>query len=135
MPDPVHLIRSVAQRVKQDAAHLAAVQRSGMLAPDLPHRLLRIAMEFERYGTVGALAGIGATRYRDRVAVIDERGPLTYRDLDRRSNAIANAWLAGGLRSGDGVAILARNHRGFLDAVLAAGKCGARIVLLNTDFA
>ncbi len=33
------------------------------------------------------------------------------------------------------MAILARNHRGFLDAIFAAAKCGARIVLLNTSFA
>lgn len=33
------------------------------------------------------------------------------------------------------MAILARNHRGFLDAVFAAAKCGAKIVLLNTSFA
>ena len=30
--------------------------------------------------------------------------------------------------------ILARNHRGFLDALFAAAKSGTRIVLLNTDF-
>ena len=40
-----------------------------------------------------------------------------------------------GLKAGEGVAILARNHRGFLEAVFAAAKCGARIVLLNTSFA
>jgi fatty-acyl-CoA synthase len=135
MADAVRLLRGVAARLGEDVAHLAAIRRSGMLAPQLPHRLLRIALEFERYGTLGALAGIGATRYRDRVAVVDELGPVTYRELDRRSNAIANSWLARGLTAGDGVAILARNHRGFLDAVLAAAKCGARIVLLNTDFA
>ena len=33
------------------------------------------------------------------------------------------------------MAILARNHRGFLEAVFAGAKCGARIVLLNTSFA
>jgi fatty-acyl-CoA synthase len=135
MPDPLNLLRGAVQRVSDDAAHLRAIARSGMLAPELPHRLIRMALEFERYGTVGALAGIAATRYGDGIAVIDERGPVTYRELDRRSNAIANAWIARGLRAGDGVAVLARNHRGFLDAVLAAGKCGARIVLLNTDFA
>jgi fatty-acyl-CoA synthase len=135
MPDPRKLLRSVVDRVGEDVAHLAAVRRSGMLAPDLPHRLLRIALEFQRFGTLGALAGIGATRYGDRMAVIDELGPLSYRELDRRSTAIANAWRERGLRGGDGVTILARNHRGFLDAVLAAAKCGARIVLLNTDFA
>jgi fatty-acyl-CoA synthase len=31
--------------------------------------------------------------------------------------------------------ILARNHRGFVIAVFAAAKVGARIILLNTSFA
>ena len=67
--------------------------------------------------------------------MIDERGELTYKELDERSNALANAWRKQGLEAGEGVAILARNHRGFLEAVFAAAKCGARIVLLNTSFA
>ena len=71
----------------------------------------------------------------DRVAIRDELGEITYQELDQRSNALANAWREQGLKSGDGVAILARNHRGFLEAVFAAAKCGARIVLLNTSFA
>jgi fatty-acyl-CoA synthase len=33
------------------------------------------------------------------------------------------------------VAILCRNHRWFVEALFAAAKCGARIILLNTDFA
>ena len=67
--------------------------------------------------------------------MIDERGELTYKELDERSNALANSWRKHGLKAGEGVAILARNHRGFLEAVFAAAKCGARIVLLNTSFA
>jgi fatty-acyl-CoA synthase len=41
---------------------------------------------------------------------------------------------AGRTSAGCGVAILARNHRGLLDALFGAAKSGARIVLLNTDF-
>ena len=67
--------------------------------------------------------------------MIDERGELTYKELHEHSNAIANAWRERGLEPGEGVAILVRNHRGFLEAVFAAAKCGARIVLLNTSFA
>jgi fatty-acyl-CoA synthase len=77
----------------------------------------------------------GALRHGDRAVMIDERGELTYTELDERSNALANAWRKGGLEAGEGVAILARNHRGFLEAVFAAAKSGARIVLLNTSFA
>ena len=67
--------------------------------------------------------------------MIDERGELTYKELDERSNALANSWRKHGLKAGEGVAILARNHRGFLEAVFAAAKSGARIILLNTSFA
>jgi fatty-acyl-CoA synthase len=84
---------------------------------------------------IGGAVVAGALRYGDRAVVIDERGELTYQELDDRSNALANAWRDKGLRPGEGVAILARNHRGFLEAVFAAAKCGARIVLLNTSFA
>ena len=47
---------------------------------------------------------------------------------------LANEWRRRGLGPGANVAILAANHRGFLEAVYAAGKCGAGVVLLNTGF-
>ena len=67
--------------------------------------------------------------------IIDERGELSYKQLDERSNALANAWREKGLQASEGVAILARNHRGFLEALYAGAKCGARVILLNTSFA
>src|ERR1700735_2781196 len=88
-----------------------------------------------RRGSRAGAATIGAIRNGDRVAVRDERGDVTYKELDERTNALANAWREGGLEPGDGVAILVRNHRGFLEAVFAAAKCGAKIILLNTSFA
>ena len=61
---------------------------------------------------LGGAIAVGASRHGDRPAVIDERGSITYHELDQRSNALANAWRALGLEPGQGVAILARNkHR------------------------
>lgn len=88
----------------------------------------------KRYGLLGAAPAIAAGRDRDGVALIDERGPLTFGELDERTNALANEWRRRGLGPGAGVAILAGNHRGFLEAVFAAGKCGAFVLLLNTGF-
>jgi fatty-acyl-CoA synthase len=90
---------------------------------------------FERYGMLGGAIATGAIRHGDRLALIDERGELTYRELDERSNALANAWRERGFEPGEGVAVLVRNHRGFLETVFAGAKCGARIILLNTSFA
>jgi fatty-acyl-CoA synthase len=74
-------------------------------------------------------------RHPDRVALIDERGPLTHRELDSQSSALARAWSGRGLRSGSVIAVLCRNHRGLVLAMLGAGKLGARVLLMNTGFA
>jgi fatty-acyl-CoA synthase len=84
---------------------------------------------------LGGAVTAGAVRFGDRVAIVDDIGELTYKQLDERSNAIANCWREDGLKPGEGVALLIRNHRGFFDALFAASKCGARVVLLNTSFA
>jgi len=125
----------LAERFGDEAYYVALCIRSGLVRPVLPHRIAQMLIAFERYGLLAGAVTVGAIRHGNQVAIRDERGELTYRELDLRSNALANAWRADGLKPGDGVAILARNHRGFLDAMFAAAKCGARIVLLNTSFA
>ena len=40
-----------------------------------------------------------------------------------------------GVREGDSVAVMCRNHRGFIDASIAVAKLGADILYLNTAFA
>ena len=125
----------LAERFGDEAYFAALCIRSGMVAPELPHRVAQILRAFERYGVIGAGPTAGAIRHGDRVAVVDERGALTYAELDRRTNALANAWRERGLEPGEGVAVLVRNHRGFFESVFAAAKCGARVILLNTSFA
>jgi fatty-acyl-CoA synthase len=122
-------------RLRNELFYILVCFRCGMLGIEPPGRLVRIGRAFWNFGMLGGAVIIAAVRHPDQCAVIDERGSLTYRELDERTNAIANAWMARGLKAGDGVAVIARNHRGFLEAVLAAAKCGARIILMNTGFA
>ena len=125
----------LAERIGDEAYFVAVCIRSGLVRPELPHRVAQMLLAFERHGMLAAAVTIGAIRHGDQVAIRDERGDVTYKELNERSNALANAWRDHGLEPGDGVAILVRNHRGFLDAVFAAAKCGAKIILLNTSFA
>jgi fatty-acyl-CoA synthase len=125
----------LAERFGDEAYFAALCVRSGLARPELPHRLAQMLLAFERHGMLAGAVTIGAIRHGDRVAINDERGELSYKELDQRSNALANAWRDRGFEPGEGVAVLVRNHRGFLDAVFAGAKCGAKIILLNTSFA
>jgi fatty-acyl-CoA synthase len=125
----------LAERFGDEAYFALLCLRSGMVGPQLPHRVAGMLLGFERYGLLGGAAIAGTVRFGDRAAIVDERGEFSYKQLDERSNALANAWRERGLKPEEGVAILVRNHRGFLEAVFAGAKCGARVILLNTSFA
>jgi acyl-CoA synthetase (AMP-forming)/AMP-acid ligase II len=136
--DPRTLVgggRKLAERVGDEAYFTAVCIRSGMVGLEPPHKVAQMLLAFQRHGMLAGAVTIGAIRHGDHVAIRDERGDLTYSELDARTNALANAWRGEGLRPGDGVAVLVRNHRGFLEAVFAAAKLGAKIILLNTSFA
>jgi acyl-CoA synthetase (AMP-forming)/AMP-acid ligase II len=109
---------------------------SGVLRPLSPAVVARIGKTLKDWGT-GPAGGFSAMALRDpeRLAVVDELGSLTFGQIHRRSNALARALAARGVREGESVAVMCRNHRGFVDAVVATAKCGADVLLLNTAFA
>jgi len=109
---------------------------AGILAPIRPDKLARMGVKFARWGTSPATGAILAAINRpDSTALVDEIGPLSFSELDRRSNALARALRERGVKEGEGVGIMCRNHRGFIDATLAAAKLGASSLYLNTAFA
>ncbi|MDW5612559.1 long-chain-fatty-acid--CoA ligase FadD2 [Mycolicibacterium sp. D5.8-2] len=107
---------------------------AGALKLEPPQDIAAFVADMRRWGEFGMIPALNARRYPHRAAVIDDFGEMTFKELDDAANAVANGLLAKGVKGGDGVAILARNHRWFLVAVYAAGKVGARIILLNSEF-
>ena len=109
---------------------------SGVLRPIPPAALARMGRTLKDWGT-GPAGGFIAMAIREprRVGLIDEKGSLTWGELHTRSNALARALAARGVGEGDSVAIMCRNHRGFVEACVATAKLGADILLLNTAFA
>lgn len=72
-----------------------------------------------------------AARSPRRTAIIDDHGSLSYFHLEQRSSRVAAGLKARGVRSGDAIGLLCRNHRGFVEANIALAKLGARVVYLN----
>ncbi len=108
----------------------------GILHPIRPDKLGRVLLALQRWGASPA-AGIAAAAIErgDDVGWIDEIGELSFNELDERSNRLANALREEGIEPGDGVAVMCRNHRWFVDATLACAKLGASALYMNTGFA
>jgi fatty-acyl-CoA synthase len=107
-----------------------------MVSPMRPDRAIRAFRTLRRWGPTSASAyAVSAIRFPARTALVDERGSLTFGQVHRRSNALARALRAAGIAEGDGVAIMCRNHRGFIESTVACAKLGAGALYLNTAFA
>ena len=116
--------------------NLKVLTEAGIIRPMGPGELLTVGQAVRRWGASPAAGIVSAgARRPDDVALIDELGEVTFGELDGRSNALARALIRAGVSSDDSVAIMCRNHRGFADAIFAAAKLGASVLLLNTDFA
>ena len=63
--------------------------------------------------------------------VFDDTGGLSYRELDRRSDALAAALASRGLRAGDRVGLLCPNGGDFVVSYLGVLKAGGTLVPLN----
>lgn len=70
-------------------------------------------------------------RFADCIAVRIDGEAYTYRELDERSNAVANALVARGVEPGDRVALMMSNCLGYVIADLALLKAGAAKLPLN----
>jgi fatty-acyl-CoA synthase len=116
--------------------NVRTLAEAGVIRPMRPDKLARVAAALRRYGTSPA-AGIatGAITRPGEVAIIDESGTYTFREVHRRSNALARGLRDAGVGQGDGVAIMARNHHRFIEATLALSKLGANALYMNTGFA
>jgi fatty-acyl-CoA synthase len=127
-------LQTLAKRGGAELHYLRKVIEAGMLKLDPPNVLAAIGRDLYRFGEVGAVPSFGAHRDPTRTAIIDDEGSLAYGDLNDSINALARGLIRLGIKGGDGVAILARNHRWFIIANYAAHRAGARVILLNTDF-
>jgi acyl-CoA synthetase (AMP-forming)/AMP-acid ligase II len=109
---------------------------TGMIQPVRPDKALRSIVALRRWGPTPAAAyASAAILFPDATAIVDERGALTFSEMHARTNALARQLREAGIAEQDSVAIMCRNHRGFVDATIACAKLGASGLYLNTGFA
>ena len=123
-----------AERGSAELHYLRKIISSGAFGIESPSNYAALVADVARWGEIGMIPALNARRNPNRTAIIDDEGSMTFAELDDAVNAVANGLLAMGVKGGDGVAILARNHRWWMIANYASARVGARTIMLNTEF-
>jgi acyl-CoA synthetase (AMP-forming)/AMP-acid ligase II len=127
---------SLPGRVLHAMGGVKILAEAGVVRPMRPDRVVKVLQTLARWGRSPAAGTISlANRFPDETAIVDELGTLTFSKLHERSNALAHSFSDAGIVEGDGVAVMCRNHRGFVEATAAISKLGADALYLNTAFA
>ena len=129
------VLQKAADLAGTAAISLKVLGSAGVIRPYSPKKLAQLAKTLKQWGPgpAGGFMSL-AVRAPDRVGLVDELGELTFGEMDARSSSLAHALREMGVQEGDGVAVMCRNHRGFVEATIAASKLGADILMLNTAF-
>ena len=127
-------LETALTRARNEITAAGILRKSGMFR----HNPRHLAAGARGVGQLGPFGGLPAycAAVHSGVAIVDDRGELTFADFARRTNRLANALLTE-LRGATGrpsVGILCRNHAEALVTLCGAAATGARVVLLGSDF-
>jgi fatty-acyl-CoA synthase len=126
----------VRQSVSDSVFEAKVLREAGIVGLVRPDKAAKVATTFLRWGASPATGvATAAHKYPHETMLIDERGSLSFERVHRRTNSLAHAFAEMGIGPGDGIGVMCRNHRGFIEATLAAAKLGASALYLNTMFA
>lgn len=125
-------LQTATARARTELAAAGILRRAGML----PHNPLTFAAGVRGLARLGPIGGLPAycAAVNSGVAIIDDRGELTFAEFARRTNRLANALRVEVPGTRPGIGILCRNHADALVILCGAAATGARVVLLGADF-
>jgi len=127
--------RQKLSRAAEMAKGVQRLQASGIVDLGDLGATLQTVKNSRVYVPQATMAIQGGRKFPSLPAIVDERGTLTYKQVDDMSTALARGLQRLGVDEGSVVGLLCRDHRGLIIAMAACGKLGARQVMMNTGFA
>ena len=82
---------------------------------------------------LGDIVRLNAMKFPDKTALVFKDTRLSYLELNRRVNRLANALLGIGVKTGDRVAVLADNCSQYVEVYFATSKGGMVVVPINNS--
>jgi acyl-CoA synthetase (AMP-forming)/AMP-acid ligase II/uncharacterized protein YndB with AHSA1/START domain len=133
---PLTVSRSRLEQAGEGQSQLAIARiltKAGVISPGRPDRIAKQLSALQKWGaTMAGGYASAAARVPREDAIADELGTLTFGDIATRTDRLANALTEYGVRQGRRVALMCRNHGGLVESLIACGKLGASVLLLNT---
>ncbi|HPU13130.1 MAG TPA: AMP-binding protein [Aeromicrobium sp.] len=112
---------------------LRVLRQIGLLKAQNPAKLAKAGKKLKEWGPgFPSAVGAAAARKPEQVAIIDDAGQMTWGEVLDEVNRLSAALKANGIGAGDPVAVLCRNHRHMVIAMVAIMQIGGRMLLLNT---
>jgi fatty-acyl-CoA synthase len=128
-------IRQKLQQITESGRAVKRLTDTGIIDLRDLNSTIQAAKLTRAYGPQATMTILGGRRYPTLPAIVDERGTLTFAQVDDQSWALAHGLQSLGVAAGSVVGLLCRDHRGLVIAMAACGKLGCRLVLMNTGFA
>jgi fatty-acyl-CoA synthase len=135
MNDVLGAVRKKLQLASESARALKRLVDTGIIDLTDLKSSVQMSKLSRVFGPQATMTILGGRKYASLPAIADERGTLTYKEVDDQSWALAHGMRRLGVAAGSVVGVLCRDHRGLVITMAACGKLGARMVLMNTGFA
>jgi acyl-CoA synthetase (AMP-forming)/AMP-acid ligase II len=131
---PLDLVTGLALKGADAVSGAAVLARAGAFRPIRPDVVPRALLALAQEGVTPAAAyRYAALRYPGALGLVDEAGSLTFSETAARIGGYAAALETAGVKGGDAVGVLCRNHSGLVIAIAALSSIGADVVLMNTS--
>jgi crotonobetaine/carnitine-CoA ligase len=123
----------IAKGAVRALRHVVSLERrSGTLLKTLQCMREQKAPAFYEDWTYGQLLEWAAQKHQGGLFLEYQQQRISFDEMNRRVNRVAQQFRVNGIGSRDGVAIMMANHPHFLDAFFAIQKLGAYAVPVNT---
>ena len=125
-----HLLEQIVKNPAEPIAHFSLVSSQAQALLPNPNQPIEDCWE----GAVHTQFSQQAKRVGNSTAIIDRQGSLTYSELDKISNQLANYLHKNGIGSQDVVAIYAHRSAPIVVALLGILKAGAAFTILDANY-
>lgn len=114
------------------------VKRIMLLSEEEQHRLISLGtgekLDYDTSKTFVSLFSLQAQKTPDAIAVVDSVSSISYAELDRQSNLLAEVLCSAGVGPNHFVALMLPRTKEFITALLAVFKSGAAYIPLDCDY-